>query len=249
MRFSLPALVLFLSVVNASPLPKNEKAAAASSSVISSASAAASSSVMLSASAAASSSVMSSASAAASSSAIASATGTAAASSSVISSATGSSTAAATSAASSSNSTASAGSVLTSSAYNDFQISAGTAGSAKDEANALFTGIDMNNLAAVSAADLKIIQGVHDAAEDAEVDGFNPAIAAATGDAATALQNGKIKNKVLKLTAEVLSLQIKVAQGKTADPAPEQKKLANNIRLDTAAAGQASTPVSFDATS
>lgn len=151
MRFSLPALVLFLSVVNGSPLPKKEKDAAASSSTISSATAAASS-------------------------AIASATAAA------------SSTAAATSAASSSTSTAAAGSVLTSSAYNDFQISAGTAGSAKDEANALFTGIDMNNLAAVSASDLKIIQGVHDAAEDAEVDGFNPAIAAADGDAATALQ-------------------------------------------------------------
>ncbi|THV46781.1 hypothetical protein BGAL_0360g00090 [Botrytis galanthina] len=212
MRFSLPALVLFLSVVNGSPLPKKEKDAAASSSTISSATAAASS-------------------------AIASATAAA------------SSTAAATSAASSSTSTAAAGSVLTSSAYNDFQISAGTAGSAKDEANALFTGIDMNNLAAVSASDLKIIQGVHDAAEDAEVDGFNPAIAAADGDAATALQNGKIKNKVLKLTAEVLALQIKVAQGKAGDPAPEQTKLANNIKLDTAAAGQASTPVSFDATS
>ncbi|KAF7958364.1 hypothetical protein EAE96_001913 [Botrytis aclada] len=227
MRFSLPALVLFLSVVNASPLPKKEKAAATSSSAIESATAAASSAVA-SGTAAASSAV---------------ASGTVAASS------TATATSAASSAASSSNSTAAAGSVLTSSAYNDFQISAGTAGSAKDEANALFTGIDMNNLAAVSASDLKVIQGVHDAAEDAEVDGFNPAIAAASGDAATALQNGKIKNKVLKLTAEVLALQIKIAQGKAGDVAPEQTKLANNIKLDTAAAGQASTPVTFDATS
>ncbi|CCD44087.1 hypothetical protein QC760_002758 [Botrytis cinerea] len=213
MRFSLPALVLFLSVVNASPLPKKENAAAASSSVVASATAAASS--------------------------------TAAATSAAATSA------AATSAASSSASTgsASAGSVLTSSAYNDFQISAGTAGKAEDEANALFTGIDMNNLAAVSASDLKIIQGIHDAAEDAEVDGFNPAIKAASGDAATALQNGKIKNKVLKLTAEVLALQVKIAQGKTGDVAAEQTKLANNIKLDTAAAGQASTSVTFDATS
>jgi hypothetical protein len=46
----------------------------------------------------------------------------------------------------------------------------------------------MNNLAAVSAADLKIIKGTHDAAEDAEVQAFNPAIAAASGAAATALQ-------------------------------------------------------------
>lgn len=46
----------------------------------------------------------------------------------------------------------------------------------------------MNNLAAVSANDLKVIKGIHDAAEDAEVQAFNPAIDAATGDAATALQ-------------------------------------------------------------
>lgn len=45
----------------------------------------------------------------------------------------------------------------------------------------------MTNLAGVSASDLKIIKGIHDAAEDAETDAFNPAIAAASGDAATAL--------------------------------------------------------------
>jgi len=58
------------------------------------------------------------------------------------------------------------------------------AGNAEAEANALFSAIDMNNLAAVSAADLKVIKGTHDAAEDAEVNAFNPA---ASG-AATALQ-------------------------------------------------------------
>ncbi|KAB8304149.1 hypothetical protein EYC80_003568 [Monilinia laxa] len=199
MRFSLPALVLLLSVVNASPLPKKEKAAASSS---------------------------------------------------AIASATASPTAAATSSASASTTTASAGSVLTASAYKDFQISDGKAGTAQDQANALFTAIDKNNLAAVSKSDLDIIQGVHDAAEDAETDAFNPAIAAASGDAATALQNGKIKNKVLKLTAEILSIQVKAAQGGDGtDLAAEQTKLANNIKLDTAAAGQASTAVSFDATS
>jgi hypothetical protein len=127
----------------------------------------------------------------------------------------------------------------------------------------------MNNLAGVSAADLNVIKGIHDAAEDAEVQAFNPAIAAASGDAATALQvtspsfnhnrinmntktdtckqNGKIKNKVLKLTAEVLGIQVDAAQGgSSSDLAAEQTKLANNIKLDTAAAGQASTSVSFD---
>jgi hypothetical protein len=83
---------------------------------------------------------------------------------------------------------AAGGSVLTAAAYNDIQISGGTAGTAETEANALFANIDMNNLAAVSAADLAIIKGTHDAAEDAEVQAFNPAVDAASGDAATALQ-------------------------------------------------------------
>ncbi|KAH8791453.1 hypothetical protein BGZ57DRAFT_922622 [Hyaloscypha finlandica] len=138
-------------------------------------------------------------------------------------------------------------SVLTASTYNAIQISSGTAGTAETEANALFANIDMNNLAGVSAADLNVIKGIHDAAEDAEVQAFNPAIAAASGDAATALQNGKIKNKVLKLTAEVLGIQVDAAQGgSSSDLAAEQTKLAKNIKLDTAAAGQASTSVSFD---
>lgn len=82
---------------------------------------------------------------------------------------------------------AAGGSVLTVQTYNDLSISSGTAGSAKANALAKFP-IDMSNLAGVSAADLKIIKGAHDIAEDAEVDGFNTAIAAASGDAATALQ-------------------------------------------------------------
>ncbi|PMD20242.1 hypothetical protein NA56DRAFT_574151 [Hyaloscypha hepaticicola] len=141
------------------------------------------------------------------------------------------------------------GSVLKASTYNAISISGGTAGNAETEANALFANIDRNNLAGVSAADLKIIKGTHDAAEDAEVQVFNPAIAAASGAAAQALQNGKIKNKVLKLTAEVLGIQIDAAQGgSSSDLAAEQAKLANNIKLDTAAAGQASTAVDFTAT-
>lgn len=84
--------------------------------------------------------------------------------------------------------TGSDGSVLTASTYNDIQISSGTAGNAKANADALFSAIDQNNLAGVSASDLKIIQDTHDAAEDAETDAFDPAIDAANGDAATALQ-------------------------------------------------------------
>jgi hypothetical protein len=95
---------------------------------------------------------------------------------------------AATATSSSSSSAAAGGDVLTASDYNTIQISGGTAGTAEAEANALFANIDMNNLAAVSAADLDIVKGTHDAAEDAEVNAFNPAIDAASGDAATALQ-------------------------------------------------------------
>ena len=95
---------------------------------------------------------------------------------------------AAAAAASSTGKAAAGGSVLTASTYNAIQISAGTAGTGETQANALFASIDKTNLAGVSAADLKVIKGTHDAAEDAEVKAFNPAIAAASGAAATALQ-------------------------------------------------------------
>lgn len=94
----------------------------------------------------------------------------------------------ATAAAATTNAAAAGGSVLTASTYNDIQISTGTAGNAKADAAALFSAIDTNNLAGVSAADLKIVQATHDTAEDAETDAFNPAIDAASGAEATALQ-------------------------------------------------------------
>ncbi|KAG8989829.1 hypothetical protein FRB94_012277 [Tulasnella sp. JGI-2019a] len=130
--------------------------------------------------------------------------------------------------------------------YSVFQISDGTAGNAQAQANAVFTdplcGCDLST---VDATSLKNIQTMREAAESAETADFNPQIAAASGAAATALQNGKIKNKVLKLTGEVLALQIQAAQGadKAAEIAAEQKKLTNNIGLDTKAAGQPSKGV------
>ncbi|KAG8779362.1 hypothetical protein FRC12_024348 [Ceratobasidium sp. 428] len=93
---------------------------------------------------------------------------------------------------------------------------------------------------------------MREAAEAAETEKFNPQIKAASGAAATALQNGKIMNKVLKLTGEVQALQIKIEQQKAAGKdtsatetslAAEQKKLANNIAIDTKNAGQASKGV------
>ena len=55
------------------------------------------------------------------------------------------------------------------------------------------------------------MNNMREAAEAAETDDFNPAIKAASGAAADALQVGKIKNKVLKLTGEVQVLNIKVS--------------------------------------
>lgn len=62
-------------------------------------------------------------------------------------------------------------------------------------------------------------------------------------------QNGKIKNKVLKLTATVIKLQAQQAQGQdvAAQLAEETKKLNTNIGLDTAAAGQVSIAEPFNA--
>jgi len=104
-------------------------------------------------------------------------------------------------------------------------------------------------MANIDAADIAFLGSVNDIGNDAEVGAFNPAISAASGDEKTALQNGKIKNKVLKLTATSLELQIKAAQGEdtAAKLATEAKKLNNNIALDEKAAGQASTKLAFDA--
>ncbi|KAK4688363.1 hypothetical protein P7C73_g1759, partial [Tremellales sp. Uapishka_1] len=130
--------------------------------------------------------------------------------------------------------------------YNTFQISSGTAGTAQAQANAVFVdpfqGCDLST---VDATSLKNLQTMREAAEDAETTNFDPAIAAATGSAATALQNGKIKNKVLKLTGEIQGLNIQAAQGsdEASDIAAETTKLNSNVALDTKAAGQTSQSI------
>ncbi|KAH8675646.1 hypothetical protein BX600DRAFT_432208 [Xylariales sp. PMI_506] len=135
---------------------------------------------------------------------------------------------------------------LTFKPYADFQISDGTAGNALAEAQAEFP-VDTSDLAGVSASDLAIIQAARETAENAETDAFNDAIDAASGSTATALQNGKIKNKVLKLYLETTGLQIEQAQGKdvASSLAAETTKLNTNIALDKKAAGQTSKSVTF----
>jgi hypothetical protein len=116
--------------------------------------------------------------------------------------------------------------------------------------------IDQSNLAGVAASDLAIITSAARISEDAETGtgGFNDAIATAGGTQTTAgkaLQNGKIKNKVLKLQTDVLRIMIEVAQGNDgsqSELATQQAKLATNVALDQAAAGQTSTAISFSGT-
>ncbi|KAF9739223.1 hypothetical protein PMIN06_005247 [Paraphaeosphaeria minitans] len=140
-------------------------------------------------------------------------------------------------------------SVLGNAVYNDISISGGTAGNAEAEALAIFVNVDTANPGNISKDDQDSLNQVNQVANNAETDAFNPAIKAASGDEATALQNGKIKNKVLKLEAAVLKLKAQQAQGSNvaAKLAEEQEKLDKNIALDKAAAGQPSTFLPFDA--
>lgn len=135
--------------------------------------------------------------------------------------------------------------------YPQFQISDGVAGNAQAEAAAVFVDPFANvDLTTVPSQTLDDINTMREAAESAETDQFNPAIEAASGAEANALQVGKIKNKVLKLTAEVQVLKIKLAQAAQGDTSDlesklteEQTKLDNNIATDKKSAGQASKGV------
>ncbi|KAJ9131818.1 hypothetical protein NKR23_g11552 [Pleurostoma richardsiae] len=139
--------------------------------------------------------------------------------------------------------------VFSTKTYDELSISGGVAGNAEAEALEVLSGLP-DDLTTVEEADLDFLNGVNQIANDAETEAFNPAIEAADGEEADALQRGKIKNKVLKLEATILKLQAQAAQGKdvAAKLATEEKKLANNIAQDEEAAGLESTFLSFDAT-
>lgn len=66
------------------------------------------------------------------------------------------------------------------------------------------------DLTTISSDTLDAMNNMREAAESAETDDFDPQIDAASGATADALSVGKTKNKVLKLTAEVQVLNIKV---------------------------------------
>ncbi|KAI0002865.1 hypothetical protein F4779DRAFT_602630 [Xylariaceae sp. FL0662B] len=140
--------------------------------------------------------------------------------------------------------------VFTQQNYDDISISGGVAGNAEQEALAVFSALDMNNLSSADEDDISFLDSVNSICNDAEKEAFNTAIEAASGEEADALQRGKIKNKVLKLEATMLRLMIEQAQGEdVADEIEaEQKKLDNNIQQDEDEAGNESTFSSFDAT-
>ncbi|KAI4867690.1 hypothetical protein F4820DRAFT_193306 [Hypoxylon rubiginosum] len=140
--------------------------------------------------------------------------------------------------------------VFTQKNYDDISISGGVAGNAEQEALAVFSALDMNDLASADEDDIDFLKSVNSICNDAEDEAFNPAIDAASGDEADAIQRGKIKNKVLKLEATIIRLMIQQAQGEDVsdDMATESKKLQNNIQQDEDEAGNESTFLSFDAT-
>ena len=92
-------------------------------------------------------------------------------------------------------------------------ISGGKAGNAKAEALAVFCALDLTDMATID-----FLSSINDIANDAETGAFNVAIAAASGDAKTALQNVKIKNKNLKLMATNLELTIKLSRARIRRP-------------------------------
>ncbi|CAE6487791.1 unnamed protein product [Rhizoctonia solani] len=133
--------------------------------------------------------------------------------------------------------------------YEDFQISTGTAGDALARAEAVFkTPFNDIDLATVSDEDLKNLNTMRGTASKFETTDFNPAIKAATGEEAAALQRGKIANKVLKNLGSVMVASIKEAKAKaagedasgfTATIEEETKKMNKNAETDKADAGKA----------
>lgn len=132
--------------------------------------------------------------------------------------------------------------------YADFQISSGVAGDALARAEAVFkTPFDGVDLATVSDEDLDNLNTMRGAASQFETTDFNPAIEAATGEEADALQRGKIANKVLKNLGSVMVASIKQAKAEAAGEdgsefatkvTEETTKMNKNAATDKADAGK-----------
>lgn len=85
------------------------------------------------------------------------------------------------------------GPVLADTTYNDISISGGQAGDAEAEALAVFSALDLQNPANIDPADIKFLGEVNNVANDAEVEAFNTAVAAASGDEADQIQVSQIR--------------------------------------------------------
>lgn len=77
--------------------------------------------------------------------------------------------------------------VFSTQTYDDLSISGGVAGNAEQEALEKLGGLP-DDLTTVTKADLDFLNSVNSIANDAETDAFNPAIEAASGEEADALQ-------------------------------------------------------------
>lgn len=77
--------------------------------------------------------------------------------------------------------------VFTTTSYDDLSISGGKAGNAANEALQKLSGLP-TDLTQVEKADLDFLNSVNSIANGAEKEAFNPAIEAASGEAAAALQ-------------------------------------------------------------
>ncbi|EKD14392.1 hypothetical protein MBM_07622 [Drepanopeziza brunnea f. sp. 'multigermtubi' MB_m1] len=141
--------------------------------------------------------------------------------------------------------------VFTATSYNNISISGGVAGQAQAEAQARLAAVNITDAASVNPADLDFLTSVNDICNQAELGAFNPAIMAAAPNSPqqAALQAGKTKNKVLKLTATIMTLNIQAAQGQnvTQRLADETAKLNLNVAADKAVAGSDSMAVQFEA--
>ncbi|KZT42631.1 hypothetical protein SISSUDRAFT_1116881 [Sistotremastrum suecicum HHB10207 ss-3] len=102
--------------------------------------------------------------------------------------------------------------------FTTFKISDGYGGDAEQKAAALFRapfeGLDLSK---VSFADFDILRTMREAVEDADVEQFVPQIAAARTNATLRqeLSVGRIKNTVLRLTATIQVLEIKISKDQT----------------------------------
>lgn len=139
--------------------------------------------------------------------------------------------------------------------FAEISISDGPTGNALQRSQAKLAGLPAD-LATVDPADLQFLEDLNTLCNQAERGGFDASVEAigVPGADVLGLDAGKTANKVLKLVATTMRMQIEQAQGSANfDPvemANEGVKLANNVQTDAmnAAAGVVGVSAVFDAT-